>query len=261
MHTLLQDLRYGARMLWKKPGFTLIAVITLATGIGLNAAIFSAVNSILLRPLPYQEPDRLVQIWESQRDGAKDNVVSPDNLIDWRNQAQSFEGLSAYDAWLPALSQAGETVQVVGAMVSANFFSLLGATPQLGRTFAPEEEKAGRNRVVVISHSFWQSHLGGDANVIGKTLTLNENGYTIIGVLRPDFRHPRLVFDQGAALWRPFDVGAQANHRGSHYLNAIGRLKAGVSLKQAQAEMTAIARQLELAFPQPASASRRGDRI
>jgi len=249
MQTLWQDLRYGARMLRKNPGFTLIAVLTLALGIGANTAIFSVVNAVLLRPLPYQEPERLAQIWEKKRDSGN-NVISPDNFLDWQKQAKSFEGLSVYDVWLPAISTAGKTEQIVGISASANFFSLLGATPQLGRTFAPDEEKAGQDRVVVISHSFWQNHLGGKADVIGKKLTLDQSSYTIVGVLRPGFRHLRLIFDQQPEVFRPFDVKTVANQRAAHYLSAIGRLKTGVNLAQAQAEMTAIARQLEEAYPE-----------
>src|SRR5262249_44643941 len=132
----------------------------------------------------------------------------------------------------------------------ANFFSLLGVTPQLGRTFAPDEEKAGQDRVVVISHSFWQNRLGGKADVIGEKLTLDQSSYTIVGVLRPGFRHLRLIFDQQPVIFRPFDVKTVANQRAGHYLGATGRLKTGVNLAQARAEMTAIARQLEEAYPE-----------
>ena len=246
---IIQDLRFGARVLLKNPGFTLVAVITLALGIGANTAIFSVVNTVLLRPLPYREPERLAQIWESKRDGGN-NVISPDNFLDWQEQAKSFEGLSIYDVWLPAISMTGTTEQIVGISASSNFFSLLGVTPQLGRIFAPDEEKAGQDRVVVISHSFWQNRLGGRADVIGEKLTLDQSSYTIVGVLRPGFRHLSLIFDQYPVIFRPFDVKTVANQRAAHYLSGIGRLKTGVNLEQAQAEMTSIARQLEEAYPE-----------
>src|SRR5262249_17055975 len=149
-------------------------------GIGANTAIFSVVNAVLLRPLPYHESERLVQIWESKHNGGN-NVISPDNFLDWQKQAKSFAGLSIYDAWFPAISTTGKTEQIVGLMASPNFFSLLGVTPQLGRTFTPDEEKAGENREVVISHGFWQNQLGGQADVIGKKLTLDQSSYTIVG--------------------------------------------------------------------------------
>jgi putative ABC transport system permease protein len=246
---MIQDLRFGVRMLRKNPGFTLVAVITLALGIGANTAIFSVVNTVLLRPLPYHEPERLAQIWERTADGGN-NVVSPDNFLDWQNQAKTFEGMSIYDVWLPAISRAGKTEQIVGISASANFFSLLGVTPQLGRTFAPNEEGEGQDRVVVITHSFWQNRLGGEADVIGKQLTLGQSNYTIVGVLGPDFRNLRLILDQQPVIFRPFDVRTVANQRAAHYLSAIGRINKGVSLEQAQAEMTAIARQLEDAYPE-----------
>jgi len=249
MQTLWQDLLFGTRMLVKQPGFTLVTVITLSLGIGANTAIFSVVNTVLLRPLPYHEPERLAQIWESKRESGN-NVISPDNFLDWQKQAKSFEGLSVYDVWLPALSTTGKTEQIVGISASPNFFSLLGVQPQLGRTFAPDEEKAGQDHVVVISHSFWQNRLGGQADVIGQKLTLNQSSYTIVGVLRPGFRHLRLIFDQPPVIFRPFDVKTVANQRAAHYLSAIGRLKTGVNLQQAQAEMTALARQLEEAYPE-----------
>ena len=249
LETLWQDLRFGLRMLHKNPGFSFIAVLTLALGIGANTAIFSVVNAVLLRPLPYHDPERLAQVWESHGD-ARNNVISPVNFLDWQEQAKSFEGLSVYDVWLPALSTASETEQIVGISASANYFSLLGVTPELGRTFASDEEKAGQNRVVVISHSFWQNRLGGKPDVIGQELTLDQSSYTIVGVLGPDFRHFRLIFDQQPVIFRPFDVKSVANQRGARYLSAFGRLKTGVQLTQAQAEMTAIAQQLEQTYPE-----------
>src|SRR5262245_3507301 len=155
METLWQDLHYGWRMLRRNPGFTLVAILTLAAGIGLNSAVFSMVNSIILRPLPYKEPERLVQVWESTPpDAEDDNVISPGNFLEWQTQAKSFESLSVYNGWLPAFSEMDKTTQIVGAQVSINFFEALGITPQFGRTFVPGDEKAGRDHVVIVSHSF-----------------------------------------------------------------------------------------------------------
>jgi putative ABC transport system permease protein len=250
MRTLLQELRYSLRMLAKRPGFTLAAVITLAVGIGLNTAIFSVVNSILLRPLPYQEPERLVQVWETLRPtGFETSSVSPNNFVDWRRQAQSFEQMSVFWTWLFTLTGTNEPTEVPGLKVSASFFTVLSIRPQLGRTFLPEEDQPEKNRVAVISHGFWQRRFGGRADVIGQTLKLDDDTCTVIGVLRPDFHHTELVVDHRAEVWTPLIINPQANQRGSHYLRAIGRLKSGVTLQQAQTEMTMIARQLEEAYP------------
>jgi putative ABC transport system permease protein len=215
MQTLIQDLRYGARMLRKNPGFTLIAVLTLALGIGANTAIFSVVNAVLLRPLPYREPERLAQIWEKKRDSGN-NVISPDNFLDWQKQAKSFEGLSIYDVWLPAISTAGKTEQIVGISASANFFSLLGVTPQLGRTFAPDEEKAGKDRVVVISHSFWENRLGGKADVIGEKLTLDQSSYTIVGVLRVGAGDHPIKYRRSSRKYTDFKCPYRGGPAGDH---------------------------------------------
>jgi putative ABC transport system permease protein len=246
---MFQDLRYAIRLMIKRPGFTLIAVTTLAVGIGLNTAIFSVVNSVILRPLPYLDSDRLVQIWSREaRDGGKNSVVSPADFLDWRKQAQSFERISAYNISIARMSTAEGAVKINGAAVTGDFFETLGVAPQLGRTFSIEDENAERNRVVVIGHAFWQTRLGGKPEVIGQTLTLNEIPYTIVGVLRANYRHPEPTWDQTAEYWRPLTLREGAM-RGSRYLRAIGRLKQGVTLDQAQAEMTLIAGQLAQAYP------------
>ncbi|MGH9936485.1 MAG: ABC transporter permease, partial [Blastocatellia bacterium] len=222
MNTLWQDLRYGARMLLKNPGFTLIAVVTLALGIGANTTIFSVVNAVLLRPLPYQEPERLAQVWETWLPGeVSSGRVSPNNFADWRKQARSFDELGAYWLWLYTLTGTNEPTEVAGMKVSANFFATLGVSPQLGRAFLPEEEQPEKNRVAIISHGFWQRRFGGDAAVIGRTLRLDDGGYTVVGVLRPDFRQTELAVDYGAEVWTPEAVATAANQRMSHYLSVI----------------------------------------
>jgi putative ABC transport system permease protein len=251
-----QDLRYGARMLMKRPGFTLIAIIILALGIGLNAALFSVVNAVILRPLPYREPDRLAQLWQRDlRQGAADIPVSNADFLAWRLQTRSFTSLTAHNVHNVALGASDGAVEVSGVFVASNFFATLGATPQLGRAFTPEEEQpvqSGNTRgegaaVAIVSHQFWQSRLGGRADVIGHAITLGERPHTTIGVLRPDYRHPEAFFDQAPEIFLPLPLRADDRR---HALRVIGRLQAGVTLEQAQAEMTAIARQFEQAWPE-----------
>ena len=250
MRTLLQEMRYSMRMLAKRPGFTAAALIILAAGIGLNTAIFSVVNSILLRPLPYKEPDRLVQIWETwPPSGSYTGSVSPNNFLDWKTQAQTFEDMSIFWMWLYTLSGTNEPTEIPGLKVSSNFFTVLGVTPQLGRTFAPGEEQPDQPRVAVISYDLWQRRFGGRADVIGQRIKLDDDDCAIIGVMRPDFRQTELVSDHHAEVWTPMEIKPGARMRGSHYLRAFGRVKPGVSLSQAQAEMASIARQLEQAYP------------
>jgi putative ABC transport system permease protein len=240
-------------MLLKQPGFTLVAVITLALGIGLNAALFSLVNAIILRPLPYPESDRLVQLWQHDiRKGVAETPVSNADFLAWREQARSFASLTAHNVRMVALSTNDGAVEVPGVFVAGNFFATLGATPQLGRTFAPEEEQPVQSSdiqssVVLVSHQFWQSRLGARADVIGQTITLDGRSQTIIGVLRPDYRHPEVFFDRVAEIFLPLPLRAD-DHR--HALRVIGRLQPGVTPEQANAEMTMIARQLELARPE-----------
>jgi putative ABC transport system permease protein len=260
MDNLLNDLRYGLRMLAKRPGFTLVAVLTLALGIGANTAIFSVVNAVLLRPLPYREPERLVQVWETYRqNGTEQGFVAPNNFLDWSSQAQSFECLSAVSLRGFLLTGTLEPTEVPGMKVSINFFPLLGLGPQLGRLFLPEDEQPGKRRVAVISHSFWQQRFGGDAGAVGGTLKLDDYVYTIIGVLRPDFRPSELATDYQAEIWTPLVLDAAAGDREEHYLRVFGRLKPGIASEQAQTEMSTIARQLELNYPK--TNTERGARV
>ncbi|MGH9851439.1 MAG: ABC transporter permease [Blastocatellia bacterium] len=247
---MLQDLRYGARMLLKQPGLTLIAVLTLALGIGLNTALFSVVNSILLRPLVYRAPERLAQVWETWLPGeVTRGAVSPNNFLDWRAQAQSFEQFSAYNLWLFTLTGTNEPTEVPGLKVSANFFDLLGVAPQLGRGFAPDEDQPDRNQVAVISHDFWQRRFGGRADVIGQPLRLDDGTHTVIGILRPDFRQSALTAEYRAEIWIPLLLDPAANRRGVHSLHVVARLKSNVGQAQAQTEMTVIGQRLAQAYP------------
>src|SRR6266487_3060037 len=174
MQTLLLDLRFAFRQLLKNPSFTAVAVFTLALGIGANSAIFSVVNAVLLRPLPYKNPDRLVWVWENNLSkNIPINPASPANLMDWRNESHVFESLSAWDGQSFNLTGAGEPERILGAKVFANFFEVLGVQPVLGRTFIIEEDRAGANPVALMSYGLWHRRFGGDTNILGKSLTLH----------------------------------------------------------------------------------------
>ncbi|MFN7944109.1 MAG: ABC transporter permease [Blastocatellia bacterium] len=246
MNALWQDLRYGARMLVKQPGFTLIAIITLALGIGANTAIFSVVNAVLLRALPYRDADRLVTVWEkSQR--REQNTINLGNFFDWKAQNDVFEDMAAFVDVRANLTGSGEPVELPAQLATDNLFSVLGVTPLLGRGFTPEDAQPGHDNVVVLSYGLWQRQFGGDANIIGRRLTLNNNENTVIGVLPPDFKwHLRenSATGQAAELWRPWNIPAQLRQRSGRFASAVARLKPGVSVAQARAAMDTIAGRL-----------------
>ena len=253
MQTLLQDLRYGARMLLKRPGFTLIAVITLALGIGANAAIFSVVNAVLLRPLPFKDPERLVWVWA--KIGQANH--SPVEFLAYQAQQTSFTEMAAYRNMLFTVTGAGEPEFVQGAIVSPNYFSLLGVQASRGRAFQPEDVRPGAPRVAVFSHDLWQKRYGGDPNLIGRSLTINGESATVIGVMPPNFQ-----LNLNMELWlspRQIVPDVQMSYRGDtlalreiHYLKVMGRLKPGVTIEQAQAELNVVAARLERQFPDQA---------
>jgi putative ABC transport system permease protein len=256
MQSLWQDLRYGARMLMKKPGFALIAVITLALGIGANTAIFSVVNAVLLRPLPYAEPERLVALWESntQRPMSRNSISYP-NFFDWRAQSQSFERMASYYTIPLDLTGIATPVNLRGATVAPDLFATLGVKPLLGRWFIAEEEKPGI-RAAIISHSLWQRQLGGDPNIVGRSLTLGGRPYNVVGVMPTGFQFP--IEASPVEVWVTSSIDGektdpkeptQYENRGSQFLVAVGRLKPGVTLEQAQAEMNLIAGNLEKQYP------------
>jgi putative ABC transport system permease protein len=255
---LWQDLRYGARMLAKAPGFTLLAVITLALGIGANTAIFSVVDGVLLRPAPFAQPERLVFVWtKNQLQGFDHGAISPADFADLRDQRQVFEDLAAMDRLSFHLTGGDGPEWAQGARVSASLFPLLGVRPALGRAFFDEEDRAGGDRVVILSHGLWQRRFGGDPNVIGKTLTLRLSAafgpqralgesFTVVGVLPSTFRMP--LFD--ADVWTPLALEqGQLGVRQGFPLFVIGRLKAGVAMKEAQAETDVLAKRLQQAYP------------
>jgi len=242
MTKLLQDLRYAVRTLLKKPGFTLIAVMTLALGIGASTAIFTVVNAGLLRGLPFKSPDRLYHIWEStpQKEFAQREFSYPDYQDYQQNQV--FEGIAAYTGGGGIMSGRGEPERVFAPSASANFFSILGVEPFMGRTFQPGEDKPGAPRVTVLTYGMWQRRFGGDAGIIGQALTLNGDSYTVVGVLPASFQFAL----RNADLWRPYQpTDAQLTRRFLHGTNLIGRLKPGVSEAQAQSELGIIAKRIE----------------
>ncbi|MCI0489538.1 MAG: ABC transporter permease [Blastocatellia bacterium] len=245
MQTFLLDLRYGARMLLKKPGFTLIAIITLALGIGANTAIFSVINGVLLRPLPFAEPERLVALWETRNDVSGDTVSYPD-FADWRAQNQVFERIAVYHNSTLTLTGEAQPAILRTVMASAELFPLLGAKPLIGRTFLTEEDKPG-NRVALFSHNAWQKYFNADPNIAGRQVTLNGRSWTIVGVMAPGFNFP--VQAEQADLWvtpamegekTADDDAPLTEQRGVRFLRAIARLKPGVTLSRAQADMDAI---------------------
>jgi predicted permease len=250
MGSLLQDLRYGARMLLKIPGFTLIAVFTLALGIGANTAIFSVVNAVLLRPLPYQEPQQLAMVWETDKNNAP-TLVAPANFTDWSEQSQSVARLAALRGWDANLTGAGEPERLQGAQATADLFKVLGVQPLVGRAFLPGEDQEGAPLVVVLSYGLWQRRFDADASVVGKDVMINGLNRTVVGVMPPDFKLPLLTV--GAAptqseLWAPWVMSANyRKRRDLGQLRVIARMKPGATAAQAQAELSAItARQ-----PQP----------
>jgi putative ABC transport system permease protein len=246
METLLQDIRYGVRMLIKNPGFSVVAVIALALGIGANAAIFSVVNAVLLRPLPYDDPDRLMVIRETKLPQFPEFSVAPGNFLDWQKQNTVFERLVAMNSPGFNLIGAGEPELLQGMRVTDGFFAMLGARPQIGRDFTPEEDQPGHNNVVILSYGLWQRRFGGDPGILDQAITLSGQSYTVVGVMPQAFRFGGRAIE----LWTPMAfTPQQAQQHGGHYLQAMGRLKPGVSLEQARSEMSAIAGRLAEQYP------------
>jgi putative ABC transport system permease protein len=246
METLIQDLRYGMRALLKSPGFTAVAVIALALGIGANTAIFSVVNTVLLRPLPFKDPDRLVVVIETKLPQFPEFTASPGNFIDWQKQNTVFEQIEAVRQLAYNLSGAGEPERIRSARVTAGMFDMLGIKPAQGRGFLPEEDQVGHENVAVISHALWQRRFGGDLNVLNQTITLNAQSYTIIGVMPQGVEFP----DRNTELWTPMAfTSQQSQQHGSHFISVTGRLKPGATLDQAQTEMSTIAGRLAEQYP------------
>jgi putative ABC transport system permease protein len=249
MKTLFQDLRYGARMLMKTPGFTVAAVLTLALGIGANTAIFSIVNSVLLKPLPYPNADRLMTIWENHtaRNGPEREWTSPTGFEDWRDQTKSFDHVVALQNWQPTLTGDGDPEQLVGALVSHDTFAMLSASPVLGRTFRPEEDQRGVESVVVISHGLWERRFGKDPSLVGRKILLNNESRLVIGVMPAGFNFPIIP---NVDVWRPIQPALSPRcQRGCITVRVMARLKPEVTEAQARAELNAIASRVEQQFP------------
>ncbi len=247
MDKLFQDIRYGLRALLNKPGFTIVAVLALALGIGANTAIFSVVNSVLLRPLPYPQADRLVMVWEDRTSlGFPSDTPAPANFFDWREQQSVFEDMAAIAGRTFSLTGIGEPEKIEGQRVSASFFPLLGVAPIRGRAFLPEDDRPESAPVVIIGHSLWQRRYGGDEGLVNQTISLNGQPHTVIGIMPPDFSFP----DRNE-MWVPIAFSQEeASLRGGHYLLVVARLKPGISLARARTEMSEIASRLEQQYPQ-----------
>jgi len=244
MSTLIQDLRYAARMLWKSPGFTIVAVLTLALGIGANTAIFSFIDGVMLKPLPYGHPERILMVWEKPPGGDR-NGISTLNFLDWKNQNKVFDGMAAQRNDGMALSGIAEPVQLRGAQVSAPYFDIFGVKAALGRTFAPDEDQEGKGNVAVISNRLWQERFGGEKNIIGRQLTLNGKPYTVIGVLPANTN-----YDRGRTeIWTPLVFEPKHMTRNFHWFRSFALLKEGVTLERAQAEMDVIGKRIEAQYP------------
>lgn len=244
MRGLIQDLRYAWRTLLKSPGFTLVAIATLALSLGANTAIFSFVNAVLLKPLPYADADRIVRVLEAPPGGGR-NGISTLNYLDWQKQNTCFDFMAARTGGSVSLTGIDEPVQLPGARVSAHFFDIFGVKAALGRTFVEGEDQAGKDHVAVLNHSLWQSQFGGDPGIVGRSILLDGEPHTVIGVL------PRgTPFERGyGRIWRPLTFAPANMTRNFHWFGAFARLKPGVTLEQARAQMDAIGKRIATDFP------------
>jgi len=262
MTTLLNDIKYGFRQLGKNPSFTIVAVLTLALGIGANTAIFSAINAVLLCPLPYSEANRILIPWVTNPKFATMgySALPPtyNDVTEWRNQSQSFESVAACRPGDHSLTDGDTPERVGGAVITHNFFSLFGVAPKLGRTFTKEEDSPGQNQVAVISYGLWQRRYGGDHAIIGHMIALGSVKYTVVGVMPPEFQFPRGAelpagygFARKIDIWVPFGLSAADwAGRNNRAIVALARLKPGVTLEAAQTELSGIATRLEKQFPE-----------
>jgi putative ABC transport system permease protein len=249
VHNFRTDLLYAVRGLRKKPLFTAAAVLTLALGIGANSAIFTVVNAVLLRPLPYPAPDRLMMLWTANpRQGYDKDVSAYPNFDDWRTKTASFEGMTAYFGGTFTLTGAGDPAQIEGAIVTPGFFETLGVAPALGRTFGARQGAAGGERAAILSHGLWQTRFGGDPAIVGRTVMLNSVSHEVLGVMPALFAHP-----EAAQVWTPLAPSARLapfmQSRSSYWLEVVGRLKPGIERRSAQSEMDTIASTLERQYP------------
>ncbi len=255
METLLKDIRYGVRMLLKSPSFSIVATIALALGIGANTAIFTVVNSVLLRPLPFPNSEQLMTLWETDsRRSIRQGSASYPNFADWREQSHSFDKMAAFHSTDFTLTGKSDAVRVQGAVVNAELFSLLGVGPVVGRAFLPEEDSPGENhRVAIISYGLFEKRFNADRNLLGQPIVIDGENYLLVGVMPREFEFP--IQNEPAELWTTFAQEAEGEEpstqqRGAHYLRVIGRLKDDVTRQQAQTELNAIAARLEQQYPE-----------
>ncbi|HKP85380.1 MAG TPA: ABC transporter permease, partial [Blastocatellia bacterium] len=249
MDTLIQDARYGIRMLRKSPAVTLVAVISLALGIGANTVIFSVVNALLLKSLPFNDPDRIVLVWGSTSARNRSQVSATD-VHDWRDQNSVFEDVTTYSGWSATILGDGEPERISGIQVGDGYFSIMKATPMLGRAFLPEEQEDGKDLVIVLGYGLWQRRFGGNPNVVGQKVNLGGKPYTVVGVMPAEFQPlPTSLVEPRGEFYRPVAEGRDEEERGSRHLRSIARLKPGVTIEQAQAEMNVITSRLEQGHP------------
>jgi len=246
MDSIIKDIRFAVRSLLKRPGFSAIVVLTLAIGIGANAAVFSVINAVLLRPLPYRDADRVVTLWQNNtKAGNSRNEVSPANFIDWKEQSSSFEAVAGIEPFGFSLVGDGEPERFSAWLVTSGFFQVAGTDALLGRTFTDQDYQPGNDRVVVLGHGLWQRRFGGDPNIVGRKLTLNGQPYIVAGVMPPEFQLPA-----DRELWAPRVVGENLRQlRGATYWNVVGRLKQGTTVAQAQEELNGITARIAAQYP------------
>src|SRR5579864_1366795 len=249
MGTLVQDVRYGLRVLRKSPGFAAVAVIVKRLGIGANTAIFSVVNAVLLRPLPYREPSRLMQLWHvpppKNFPGMTMFSVSPANYLDWERQNDVFQSMAIYGFRSFNITGSEQPQALQASAVSHDFYSTLGVHPMLGRTFTADEQQPGRSHVVILGYALWKSSFGGNPHIVGSSISLDDQPYTVVGVMPPEFKFP-----DWAQLWTPLGWTDQERAvRGNHNYMVIARLKPGTAMQQAQAEMNIISARLQQQYP------------
>ena len=253
METILRDLRYSARMLIKSPGFTAVAVLSIAIGIGANTTVFSVINAVLLKSVPYNDPSSLVLVWGDSRTESslrKHNQVSWTDIADIRAQTNVLEDVATYSGWFPIMSGAGEAERIPAIQVGDGFFKIMKGSPIRGRVFTAEEQVDGKDFVVILGHGLWQRRFGGDPNIVGKSVMLNGRPYNIVGVMGPDFRPlPASLVAPEGQFYRPVAENYDDEDRSARHLRAIARLKPGVTIEQAQSELSVIAQRLEQAHP------------
>jgi putative ABC transport system permease protein len=240
MESFLRDIRYVTRALLRTPAFFIVTVITLALGVGATTAIYSVINGVLLRPLPYPDPERIVQLWQVGERGGRGQVSDP-NYDDWRAGTRSFSSMAQFtDGGIASVSGASEPVRVRVAVVSRDFLTVLGVRPLRGRSFAPDEQREGGARAVMVSHRFWQRYLAGTPDLTSTTLTFDNDAYPVIGVLPPS-----LDFPVGTDLWVARELVPKSPYRTGHNWQAIARIADGVTLQRANAELSALSRRLK----------------